>query len=1234
MNTEEALVVLDTVLRQDCLSNIQELIFRQVLEGKTYPEIADSAGYDPNYIKDSGARLWKMLSDAFGEKVSKSNIQAVLRRHISQQLSQAGTHFLESDALGLDRLSPKSSTVLGSAAQASKQDWGEALDISTFYGRFDELVTLQRWIVNDCCRLVALLGMGGIGKTALSVKVAEDVQDHFEYVIWRSLRHAPPLCDLLTDLNRVLSDWKQPNLALSKEVDADISGLIGYLRANRCLLILDNFETILRGDAYTGYYRDGYADYGELVRRIGEARHQSCLVITSREKPREFIALEGELTPVRSLQLPGLAVTACQRLLEHKGSFSAAEVTEWETLVEYYAGNPLALKMVAAGIQYLCDGSISEFLNLVRHNHFVFDDIRNLLDRQFERLTELEIEVMYWLAIEQEPVTFMTIRENLVLATAKQKLLETLRSLGQRSLIEKVASVQAIQDTTTAVQDAASARFTLQPVVMEYVMNQLLRRVQDEVTTGEIALLSSHALIKAQAKDYIREAQIRLILKPVVKYLLDYLGQQQALKQQLTRILAQLQPDPQQQLGYAAGNLLNLLLELNVDLREYDLSYLPLWQAYLQGHALKGVNLTGCDLAKSVFTEDLRLILSVAFSPDSKLLATGDADGEIRIWRVEDGRKLLSCQGHTDWVWSVAFSPDGQQLASGSSDHTIKLWDLSSGQCYRTLKGHPRQVWTVAFSPNGQHLASGSEDNSIKLWQPQTGDCLQTLQGHTNWVRSVAFSPDSQMLASASEDQTVKLWNLSTGQCYQTLQGHTQKVWSVAFSSNGQTLASSSSDQTIKLWDAKTGQCLKTLQGHTNWVRAVAFSPNEQLVASGSEDHTIKLWNVNTGICHQTLQKHASWVRSVAFSPNGQLLASGSGDHTVKFWHIPTGQCIRTLQGYTNRIWAVAFNPVGTQQCFGVGPTLASANDDHTVKLWEIATGHCYQQLTGHANSVCSIAYSPNGQVLASGSEDQTIKLWNLQTGQCMQTLRGHAGRIWSVAFSADGQTLASGSADHTVKLWNLATGQCQQTFVGHQNWVCSVAFSPTDSTLASGGYDQLIKLWDLNSGACLQTLQDHTNWVWAIAFNASGSRLASASGDHTLKLWNLQSGQCIQTFTGHTSRVWAVAFSPNGQTLASGSSDCSARLWNVETGACQQVLQGHTDLVWSVAFNPDGLSLTTGSQDETIKLWALETGECFQTLKAERPYEGMNITDVKGLTSAQKATLKALGAIENSIAE
>jgi WD domain, G-beta repeat len=498
-----------------------------------------------------------------------------------------------------------------------------------------------------------------------------------------------------------------------------------------------------------------------------------------------------------------------------------------------------------------------------------------LLDEQFQRLSEIEKHLMYWLAINRELVTLAQLREDFVPTISQPKLLEALQSLGRRCLIEK-----------------SNRLFTLQPVVMEYVTEQFIERVYQEIIgkdedtgvrneTNPSSLFLSHALMKATAKDYVRDSQIRIILAPLVARLVGKFRSKKDVEYQLNQILFRLRSQCTNSVGYAGGNIINLLRQLEIDLRSYNFSHLSIWQAYLQNVNLHQVNFAYADLDKTVFTKIIGGVISVAFSPDGKLLATGDTNGQLCLWQVADGKQLLTCEAHDSWTLSVAFSPNGQILASGSIDLTVKLSDTRTGQCLNTLQGHTAYVDSVAFSPDGQTIASGSWDHTIRLWDIYTGQCLKILQGHDNHVHSVVFSLDGQTLASGSLDCTVRLWDVETGECIKTLQGHTSRVWSVTCSPQGKILASGSDDCTVKLWDIHTGKCLKTFQGHADCVKSVAFSPQGQILASASVDKTIKLWETSTGQCCQTLQGHSNQIWSITFNSDGHTLASGGEEQAV-----------------------------------------------------------------------------------------------------------------------------------------------------------------------------------------------------------------------------------------------------------------------------------------------------------------------------------------------------------------
>ena len=571
-----------------------------------------------------------------------------------------------------------------------------------------------------------------------------------------------------------------------------------------------------------GRLRPGFEGYSRLLRLLAETAHQSCLLLTSREKPAGLRALEGKHSLVRSLRLSGLDLAACEQLLAEKETIGTAQ--EQARLAEVYAGNPLALKIVAETIADLFSGEIDQFLS---EGAVVFGSITDLLGEQFARLSPLEQTMLCWLAILREPATLDELLAVLVTPLPLDRVLEAVDGLHRRSLVER---------------GHRQGSFTLQTVVLEYVTAWLIAEATSEIQQDRLDRLVQHGLEQAHAREYIRQTQERLLLSPILARLQSASQGQADVEERLLWLLDQLRARDQASQGYGPANLVALLRVLRGDLRGLDLSRLALRGVFLQGTDMQDTTLSDAMIQNCVFTESFDDILTVTISSNGVYWAAASRRGEIRVW--EGGGLILRHIWHarSDMVWNLTFSPDGRALASGGSDGSVKLWDVASGTLLWAGWLAESVTW-LAFSPGGGLLASGGLDAIVRLWDAQRGTPLKELL-HPSAVFSLAWSPDGRLLASGCSDGSIWVWEPEVPEPdtrVQVLAGHTHWVVGLAFAPDGVKLVSASFDETIKLWNTTSGNCLQTFLGHTDRVMRVVWSPDGRTLASCSVDHTIWL---------------------------------------------------------------------------------------------------------------------------------------------------------------------------------------------------------------------------------------------------------------------------------------------------------------------------------------------------------------------------------------------------------
>ncbi len=1188
----------------------------------------------------------------------------------------------ESGELTIEREQPPTSQKLN-----TRYVWNDAPTLSLFQGRHRELDFLGGWMLRPTSRqkLLAVCGIGGIGKSYLVRKLAEGLKGHFHQVVWLTVQSdqkpASLLKELLAILQKKLPDQSLGGLAEGSDSSVGLSAglVIGQpgsdkdgseqrksekhetadlirqvleaLSKQRCLVVLDQFEVVFKDlnadglDADGGVstfeasptqqaslYKAGFEGYEDFLNDLKQPVFSpcdagaSCVVLTSREKLRELPPESVKSSTVLLYTLNRLTSLETKALL---GQFGLKAEADYQELWARYDGHPMALRLAATAIKDIFHGKIRDFLD---QEISVFDSLREVIGTQFNRLSPLETEAMYWLAINHTLCSLEDLKADIVAEDRKQNLVYTLRSLERRFLVE--------------VRDQGGTLYGLHPIVSEYVLSRFVREMFQDLTEGNLDLFNSYALLKADAKDFLREFQRDCIVRPVLERLKNHFKSVNKVEQYLNNKLDDFKENNHHRLGYAGGNFINLMVELSTgELSAKDFSDLMIWQAYLQDVRLRDVSFESCELNRSVFTETVSDVMAIALNPiltdetpclETPFLACGDTNGMLHLWQTDSdtaqpggwqGRKRAEWAAHSGWVRAIAFVPEQSLLVSGGEDSLLKLWRLPNMAEQPTP--HAKQLWqqntrnwvyAVTVSPDQKVIACGGE-NQIALYRLEDGKELYRLQDRANQseieqnqtapatrerglsgVRSLTFSPDGRWLASSGDDNAIRVWQVdpqradsqrADSQTAMTLTEHTE------------------------------------LTGHDGWVRSVCFCPDSLRLLSGSDDRTVRLWDIESGDCVRVFEQPGDRVRAVTVSPDGQFAASGGDDFQVFLWNLRTFEWVKTLPTAPSRVWTVAFQQQGEKLL------LAAGGDKQTLRLWQVdgpqklpssSTQQQVEQLKteqlktekqqlalkptetqltevkqirtyrGYTNGIRAVGFLNNQRIVSAG-DNREISVWDIEQEVCKASLSLHQGRVWSIAIDRQNGRIASASDDHTVRLWDMTTGQCLTTLTAHTSWVRTVAFSARGRLLASSGDDGTIRIWNAASGSCLATLECGIYWVRAVCFDPTASRyLISGGEDGLVRFWDRKEAHSLRTLAQHGQRVCAVAYSPNGEYIASGSDDKTVALWDVAQDKEIHRFEESELGIKTVAFSPDGRYLAAGGEDQLVYVWDIASPDktCF----------------------------------------
>lgn len=555
---------------------------------------------------------------------------------------------------------------------------------------------------------------------------------------------------------------------------------------------------------------------------------------------------------------------------------------------------------------------------------------------------------------------------------------------------------------------------------------------------------------------------------------------------------------------------------------------------------------------------------TVAFSPDGKALAAGCWDRAIRLYEVETGRELLKLnerwsEGQADrWIAAVTFSPDGKTIAS-SGESSLWVWDLATGRGRKlcdeaVLSGRGRNV---AFAPDGKTVAAAGEDSTVGIWDVANGRRLRQLKGHKDWVTTVAFAPDGKRLASASKDHSIRLWDLSTGKEIRQFRGHPSFVIGLAYAPDGKRIASAGWDYTTRLWDVATGNVLRRLDWPVDDQLALAFAPDGSRLAVGT-DQRVRVWDVAANVERCTFIDHRKEVFALALTPDGQTLATSSSDGTVRLWHTATGKQTHQFQTEEERFGGVACSPDGAVVAWSGGKgafNLTELNAGDPIREKPTRRFLVDKELHGF---YC-LAFAPNGRTLALGAH--RLFLCDSATGKELRQFRHETNPLLNAAFFENGRCVMYATANR-IAFWDAATGELQRDITLELNAIASVALAPDGKTVAAALNDpegmfrphrNVIRIWEVSTGRVLRNLKvadtikpGETDTLARLAYSPDGRLLAVGARDGTVFLWDVATDQERCRFKGHQSWIYALAFARDGRVLASGSYDRTAMTWDI----------------------------------------------------------------------------------------
>ncbi|KAK4750068.1 hypothetical protein SAY87_027517 [Trapa incisa] len=669
---------------------------------------------------------------------------------------------------------------------------------------------------------------------------------------------------------------------------------------------------------------------------------------------------------------------------------------------------------------------------------------------------------------------------------------------------------------------------------------------------------------------------------------------------------------------------------------------------------------------------------------------------KVGVWHVRQGvcTKALSpsasSAGPSLAVTSIAASTS--MIASGYADGSIRMWDCEKGSCETTLNGHGGAVCTLRYNKLGSLLASGSKDCDIIIWDVVGETGLYRLRGHRDQVTDVVFLDSSKKLISSSKDKYIRVWDLETQHCVQIVGGHHSEIWSIDTDIEERYLVAGSADPELRCYTIKHDfldikslraggsttvddkrEVLKLLgevQRQTkDRVATVRFNKAGSLLACQVAGKIVEVFDVldeasakrkakrrinrkkekksqklmteaseNGDAVRDTLEENVPVVTaadvfkllqtvraskkicSISFCPvtpknSLAMLALSLNNNLLEFYSIDTSGTNKTLaielQGHRSDVRSVTLSSDNS---------LLMATSHSAVKFWNPSTGSCLRTI-GSGYGLCGLILPQNKYALV-GTKTGTLEVLDIGSGTCIEVVEAHGGSIRSILAIPNENRFVTGSADHDIKFWEYGIKQkpgqdSRHITVSNVNTmkmnddVLAVSVSPDAQKIAVALLDCTVKVFFMDSLKLLHSLYGHKLPVFCMDISSDGDLIVTGSADKNLMIWGLDFGDRHKSIFAHSDSVMAVQFVRNTHYVFSVGKDRLVKYWDADKFELLLTLEGHHADIWCLAISSLGDFIVTGSHDRSIRRWDRTEEPFFIEEEKEKRLEQMFESDL-----------------------